>query len=99
MNFAPAFAFSSACFITWVETTHIQQSYNPCIDESGISMTYATGSSVNAWEGHQSCFETKDMIVLQVSTTLVRVFPKRAFSAEQLTEFRKLLADHGLSPN
>ena len=69
------------------------------IDESGISMTYATGSSVNAWEGHQACFETKDMIVLQISTTLVRVFPKRAFNAEQLAEFRKLLAEHGLSPN
>jgi hypothetical protein len=69
------------------------------IDESGISMTYATGSSVNAWKGHQACFETKDMIVLQISTTLVRVFPKRAFNAEQLAEFRKLLTEHGLSPS
>ncbi len=69
------------------------------IDETGISMTYATGSSVNAWEGHQACFELKEMIVLQVSTTLVRVFPKRAFTAEQLTGFRKLLAEHGLSPS
>jgi len=69
------------------------------IDKTGITMTYASGSSVNAWEGHQGCFETEDLIVLQVSTTFIRVFPKRAFTAEQLTGFRKLLAAHKLSPS
>jgi hypothetical protein len=68
------------------------------IDDSGISMTYATGSSETAWEGHHGCFELTDMIVLQVSTTFLRVFPKRAFTVDQLAEFRKLLAEHGLSP-
>jgi hypothetical protein len=68
------------------------------IDEAGITMTYQTGSSVSTWDGYQACFETKDLIVLQLSTTFVRVFPKRAFSTEQLLEFRQLLEDHKLSP-
>ena len=68
------------------------------MDDSGISTQYLNGSSVNTWEGHQSSFETDDLILVMQTTTHMRVFPKRAFTANQLTEFRQLLAAHNLSP-
>jgi F0F1-type ATP synthase assembly protein I len=68
------------------------------MDDSGIFMQYISGSSVNTWEGHQSSFETNNLIVVMQTTTHMRVFPKRAFTANQLAEFRQLLGVHSLSP-
>ena len=69
------------------------------ISEAGIEMTYPTGASTTRWDGYQSCRETEHLILLLLSPAFFRAFPKRAFTPDQLIEFRRLLQEHKLTPN
>lgn len=84
---------------TYQGAPFMQTQISARLDEGGTVITYLKGSSTNTWDAYQGCFETKDLIVLKLSTTFLRIFPKRAFSPEQLLEFRELLQNHKLSPS
>jgi len=107
LGFAAAFPFIRRTRLRKTLRRSLQNSYRGApfmhspvqtrLDNAGIFMKYISGSSVNTWEGHQSSFETDNLIVVMQTTTHMRIFPKRAFTDEKLTEFRQLLAEHGLS--
>jgi hypothetical protein len=61
------------------------------IDEGGTRMTYPSGSSDTKWIGYVNWQETDDMFVLFLSDRLIRMFPKRAFSGNELDTMRELL--------
>ena len=61
------------------------------IDDSGIRMLYSTGDSFTKWEGHLDWKETDTLYVLFLSRIFMRAYPKRAFSPQNESIFRRLL--------
>ena len=60
-------------------------------DDSGTQFIYTTGDSNTQWSGYVRYRETKHLFLLFVSDAGFRAIPKRAFSAEQASQFRNLL--------
>lgn len=67
--------------------------YEADISEGGVMTMCRVGRSELKWEAFQRVIEGDDAIAL-VSDAVMYVFPKRAFTAEQLDEFKKLIASH-----
>jgi hypothetical protein len=70
--------------------THLHGVIRAQLGDFGTRFTYAVGGSESAWAGYQRWFETRDMIVLMISTQQSRMIPKRALG-EQHDALVKLL--------
>lgn len=60
------------------------------VDESGVSFESAIGKSETKWGAYIRSRETQNLFLLYLGARLVEAVPKRAFSIEQLDEFREL---------
>src|SRR5689334_19326341 len=60
------------------------------VDESGVSFESAIGKSETKWGAYIRSQETQNLFLLYLGARLVEAVPKRAFSTEQLDEFREL---------
>ena len=61
------------------------------IGEDGIMTTSAVARGESKWEAFQRVIEGGEAIAL-VSDAMMYLFPKRAFTSEQLEEFKSLIA-------
>jgi hypothetical protein len=62
-------------------------------NSNGIRVVSETGSSDSPWSVFKKWTETNKFFFLQCSDLHSQIIPKRAFTSEQLTEFKKLLSD------
>jgi len=63
-------------------------------DTAGIHLRWSGGSSDLEWKNFIRWFECKSNFLLYSSPASFDIVPKRAFSPEQLSEFRGLLAQN-----
>ncbi len=61
------------------------------IDSSGLHSETAAWSGDTKWEAYVKYRETEHLFLLYLGARSVEVIPKRAFSGEQLREFRRLV--------
>lgn len=61
-------------------------------DDSGVHSESEAWSGVTKWSAYVSRRETKNVFLLYLGVRSADVIPKRAFSSEELAEFRKLIA-------
>ncbi len=61
------------------------------IDDSGLRFGSQHADSSVAWSAFVKYLEGKDVIALFTSPLCFKVIPKRAFTAEQLTQFRETI--------
>jgi hypothetical protein len=61
------------------------------ITDSGIGISSPNSRSQTNWSAFLRWFESKNLFVLYHSPQLFNTFPKRAFTIEQIEEFRSLL--------
>jgi hypothetical protein len=62
------------------------------IDGDGIVSSNLVDSGRTLWQGFHRALEANSVFTLYPSDKIVVIIPKRAFTPEQLTEFRELLA-------
>ena len=72
----------------------VQGEINLSLDDKGTTWTFPTGSSHREWRGYIKHKETRGFLLLYVSDAQYQWIPKRAMSASEVEELRKLLADH-----
>ncbi len=63
------------------------------IDEAGLRVESEVGSSNTNWAAYIQWHETQNLFLLYLGARSVQVIPKRAFSSEQLVEFRRLVRE------
>lgn len=61
------------------------------IDDTGLHIENAVSSGTAKWLGFGKFKETQNLFVLYLGPRMAHVLPKRAFSSEQLEEFRRLV--------
>lgn len=64
------------------------------IDSVGVHWRWNGGSADVEWKNYIRILEGKNQFLLYSSLTCFNILPKRAFTAEQLSEFRALLAQN-----
>lgn len=70
---------------------YLQQEITADFGESGIELTTSAGRAMLPWEAFSAVRENDEVLMLGRSDRHVQIFPKRAFSAEELAEVRALL--------
>jgi len=60
-------------------------------DDSGVHSESDAWSAVTKWTAYLGRRETKNLFLLYLGARLADVIPKRAFSSDELIEFRKLV--------
>jgi hypothetical protein len=60
------------------------------IDDLGLRSHWDSGNAETAWKNYIRLFESKNEILLYSSPALFNILPKRAFTSEQLEQFRTL---------
>ena len=61
------------------------------VDETGIRWRWSGGSSDVEWRNYIRYFESKRMFLLYLSPVVFNMVPKRALTAVQISEFRRIL--------
>ena len=64
------------------------------IDETGIHWRWNWSSSDLEWKNYIRCLEAKNQFLLYPSPAHFNIVPKRAFTPEQMAEFRTLIAQN-----
>jgi len=71
-----------------------------CIDEAGLHSDSEVAYGTTKWTAYNGFRETQNLFLLYLGPRMAHVLPKRAFSTEQLEEFRRLAdANLQLGPN
>jgi hypothetical protein len=73
------------------KTPFYQGKIRVLVDDSGTRFVYRTGDSNTQWSGYVRYQETKHLFLLFVSKAMFRPIPKRALSAEQISQLREML--------
>jgi len=64
------------------------------LDDTGVHWRWSGGVSDIEWKNYIRALEGKNQILFYTSPAAFNMLPKRALTAEQLTEVRQLLAQH-----
>ena len=73
---------------------HLQGKFTARFDESGISFIGPESRGEMQWSNLDTFKESKNLFVLVRMPSLFHIYPKRAFSPDQLNELRSLLANN-----
>ena len=69
------------------------------VGPDGVTVDSPLFRGADAWELYASFSETKHLFMLYLKPRMFRIVPKRAFSsAEQIDQFRSLIAQHLKAP-
>lgn len=63
-------------------------------DAGGVHWRWDGGSSEIQWKNFIRCLEAREQILLYPSPAYFSIVPKRAFTSEQMAEFRTLVGQH-----
>lgn len=66
------------------------------LDSGGVHWRWDGGSSDADWKNYVRFLEGKNQFLIYTSPACFNILPKRALTAEQLSELRALFAQHGL---
>jgi hypothetical protein len=75
-------------------TPRLREPISLAADEGGIVLTFSTGRSELNWKTYTKYKETNFLFLLNLSPRQYTIVPKRAMQAENIGEFRRLLAAH-----
>lgn len=92
-------AFRLVIYPLWIKRDfrghpNFQREQSVKIDEWGLHRTSEIGQSETKWLAYTDYRETHNLFLLYFGRRLMEVIPKRAFSAEELQQFRQLLLEH-----
>ena len=72
----------------------VQGQRTASLDSNGVNWQWNGGSSAVEWKTYMRWMETKNQILLCSSPVQCAIIPKRALSAEQLSELQTLLTEN-----
>jgi hypothetical protein len=64
------------------------------LDTAGVHLRWTSGTTDLEWSNFARRLEDKNLFLLYTSPVFFTVVPKRAFTPEQLSEFRTILAQN-----
>ena len=105
-NFAPLFVLAAVSAVLiwgspWLiakrqfgKQPSLQGPRTMLLDPAGVHLRWSGGTSDLQWNNFTRQLEGKNQFLLYTSPVLFTVVPKRAFTPEQLSEFRTILAQN-----
>lgn len=73
------------------QNSKLQEHFEAIISDDGIEISSPTAKVNYVWDGFIRYSETTNLFLVYPSQRIFNVFPKRAFSADEVDDFRELL--------
>ena len=85
------FAVRLQVWLSFRRDNRLQDQFEAVISDNGIDVASSRADSKYDWSAFLRYAETKSLFLVYQAPRVFNIFPKRAFAAEEVDEFRRLL--------